>query len=589
MNNIEKSKEELLQECKKDNASLKEKSSPDFIRRLIAGVLTLNLCIYTLVGLFLWRSWHQYEATIAISTQSLAQVMENNIAGIIRKSDMALLSVADEAERQLASGGIIGKVMDEIIVRQEARVQELNNLWVSNDRGDLIQGTGNEQYPLVNIADREYFRQIRNNNDRKMFLSSPVLDRVTQKWVIIIARRINYPDGSFAGIVRGAFSIEFLTRLFACIDVGANGTIALRDIDLAVVARYPEPQGIASSIGQKSKMKEFIDEVRSGKNTATFTGRASVDNVTRTYTFRKFSGLPLYILVGRATDDYIAIWRKETLPIVALTLIFSLMTVIFSRSLALKWNNEKQAKEELRILNQELENRIAERTAALSQSNEQLQVELTERRQAEEALLESEKKYRRIVETATEGILSFDSNIRITFVNRQMTSMLGYTIEEMLGQKFESFLDEDQLNDHYRQMQNRSQGEDAFYELCVRRKDGRNHWLLVSAKALMDSKGKFTGSFAMFTDINERKLVEIERERLITELQSAIEQIKTLKGIVPICANCKKIRDDKGFWEQVEGYVSRHTEAEFSHGICPDCANKLYPELYKDNKGLENT
>ena len=70
----------------------------------------------------------------------------------------------------------------------------------------------------------------------------------------------------------------------------------------------------------------------------------------------------------------------------------------------------------------------------------------------------------------------------------------------------------------------------------------------------------------------ERKRVEVERERLIGELQEALAEIKTLRGIVPICASCKKIRDDQGHWHQVEVYVRDHTEAQFSHGMCPECA-----------------
>jgi len=66
----------------------------------------------------------------------------------------------------------------------------------------------------------------------------------------------------------------------------------------------------------------------------------------------------------------------------------------------------------------------------------------------------------------------------------------------------------------------------------------------------------------------------------IEELRKALEQIKTLRGIVPICANCKKIRDDQGYWNQVEEYVRDHSEAEFSHSICPDCMKNLYPEFY---------
>lgn len=72
----------------------------------------------------------------------------------------------------------------------------------------------------------------------------------------------------------------------------------------------------------------------------------------------------------------------------------------------------------------------------------------------------------------------------------------------------------------------------------------------------------------------------IEREKLVVELRKALEQIKTLRGLIPICASCKKIRDDRGFWHQVEEYVGAHSEAEFSHGLCPACAKRLYPEVF---------
>lgn len=83
-------------------------------------------------------------------------------------------------------------------------------------------------------------------------------------------------------------------------------------------------------------------------------------------------------------------------------------------------------------------------------------------------------------------------------------------------------------------------------------------------------------------EIDRRKNREQELLNLNRELKNSIETIKTLRGLIPICANCKKIRDDKGYWNQIESYIQKHSEAEFSHGICPECARKLYPELYKD-------
>jgi GAF domain-containing protein len=96
-------------------------------------------------------------------------------------------------------------------------------------------------------------------------------------------------------------------------------------------------------------------------------------------------------------------------------------------------------------------------------------------------------------------------------------------------------------------------------------------------RQLLDLLGDLGSQIGQFL---KRKEVELEREQVIGELKEALRNIKTLKGLLPICASCKKVRDDRGYWDQIETYVSRHSEAEFSHGICPDCVRRLYPDLY---------
>jgi two-component system, response regulator PdtaR len=80
-----------------------------------------------------------------------------------------------------------------------------------------------------------------------------------------------------------------------------------------------------------------------------------------------------------------------------------------------------------------------------------------------------------------------------------------------------------------------------------------------------------------------RARIESEREALIKDLQKALSEVKFLQGFLPICSFCKKIRDDKGYWNQIESYISGHSEAEFSHGFCPECAKKHYPDFFDDN------
>lgn len=86
----------------------------------------------------------------------------------------------------------------------------------------------------------------------------------------------------------------------------------------------------------------------------------------------------------------------------------------------------------------------------------------------------------------------------------------------------------------------------------------------------------------LLDEIEDRKRTEAEKEQLIDQLQKAMQEVKVLSGFLPICASCKKIRDDTGYWRQIEEYISTHSNALFSHGICPECTKKLYPEFHEE-------
>ena len=134
--------------------------------------------------------------------------------------------------------------------------------------------------------------------------------------------------------------------------------------------------------------------------------------------------------------------------------------------------------------------------------------DITERKRVEQALRESEERYRRMVETANEGIWSIDGNYRTTFVNQRMADMLGYAPEEMIGRGVDSFMFAEDLADHESQMAGRARGESGVYERRYRRPDGREIWAVVSATPLIDPQGNFAGSFGMFTDITDRRQAE---------------------------------------------------------------------------------
>jgi len=99
---------------------------------------------------------------------------------------------------------------------------------------------------------------------------------------------------------------------------------------------------------------------------------------------------------------------------------------------------------------------------------------------------------------------------------------------------------------------------------------------LTEERSLINAIAEFLGRSL------EHKQAREERENLIVELRRALDNVNTLSGLLPICSACKRIRNDKGYWEQIEVYIRDHSEADFSHGICPECARKLYPEYYKE-------
>jgi hypothetical protein len=115
--------------------------------------------------------------------------------------------------------------------------------------------------------------------------------------------------------------------------------------------------------------------------------------------------------------------------------------------------------------------------------------------------------------------------------------------------------------------------------------DGAEGFLLTTKVPLRDTDQQIVGVVGIGRDITEQKNSAQEREKLITELQEAMARIKTLHGLIPICASCKKIRDDHGYWHQVEAYVAEHSDAQFSHGLCPDCFEHLYPDYFKADTG----
>ena len=204
-------------------------------------------------------------------------------------------------------------------------------------------------------------------------------------------------------------------------------------------------------------------------------------------------------------------------------------------------------------------------------------IDITERKRAVSALEISEKKYRMLYDSAIDGIFIIDVDGKFIDVNRTAHERLGYTRQELLALHVSRLDHPDFAAKVGTRIEQLQQQDHLIFESAHLKKDGMIMPVEINAQ-IIDYDGR-KAVFSIVRDITERKLAEQEREKLIGELQKALAEIRTLHGILPICASCKKIRDDSGAWHQIESYIRDHSDAEFSHGLCTDCAKKLYAEF----------
>lgn len=297
----------------------------------------------------------------------------------------------------------------------------------------------------------------------------------------------------------------------------------------------------------------------------------------------------------------ISFWDRYKWGITGITalLVFQGLLIL---SLLIQLKKRRRAELMLKKSHDNLEFSVEQRTADLIQINEQLQKEIKVRKQAEQTLADSEQRLADIIEFLLDPTWVIDLEGRVIAWNRAMKRMTGIEKNEIIGKGEYAyavpFYGEPRPALIDLVLQRDKKWEEKY--LGLKEEDGvlisgesfhpsmgnGGCYLASAAARLYDAKGNVVGAIESLRDITITKRSEQEHERLIKELQNALAKVRTLSGLLPICASCKNIRDDKGYWNQIETYISNHSEVAFSHGLCPGCMEKLYgnQEWYKRNR-----
>jgi len=211
--------------------------------------------------------------------------------------------------------------------------------------------------------------------------------------------------------------------------------------------------------------------------------------------------------------------------------------------------------------------------------------DITKRKLAEDALHESEAKHRIVSDNTYAWEFWLSAEDTFLYSSPSCKRITGYDAEVFMTDA--NVLchiihpdDRPRFESHRHKVVQEKVSEEVEFRII--RQDGTVRWINHVCQPVFDNEGRFMGTRGSNRDVTEQKWAEQEREKLILELRDALAKIKTLSGLLPICAWCKKIRDDQGYWKKVEEYVEEHSDAHFTHGICPECLKENSPEVYEN-------
>jgi len=400
-----------------------------FCARLVVTVLALNLFVTGLAALSLYQSRLQYERRAANQVENLAQSLNLTLAALLDKASLSVISITTEAERQIKSGRLDTTALTAYILRQKSHVPELDGLRVLNDVGDIISGEGVTSQTKVNLADREVFIRPKKEAQAGIIIGSPILGRFSNKWIFIVGHRINNPDGSFAGVVYGTISLDYLGKIFATFDLGKQGVITFRDRELAIMKRYPEPPGGKATPTSKVVSPEMRAMVQAGRTSGTYYNQGSVDTTPRLFSFKKIDGYPLYINSGLAASEYLAPWYGEVRQTGSLVALFLVASLFAAWLVYTNRRRELAAEEEITNYRDHLEETVKQRTEALEINNSQLIEEVNLRRRVEQDLRRSAI----IMDRISDVVCWVDGNGVFSYVNDTACTLYGYQRDELMA------------------------------------------------------------------------------------------------------------------------------------------------------------
>ncbi|MFM6991666.1 MAG: ATP-binding protein, partial [Rhodoferax sp.] len=355
---------------------------------------------------------------VSANVENFSRLLDQSISSAANKIDLSLLGIADQLQTYLQrSRQLDSSTVDRMLaLRKEWHDNEVD-FRVTDQDGWVRYGPGVNPANLASYADRPFFGELREGDSSRMTVSKPVLGKVSKIWVVVFARRYNYPDGKFAGVIAAAVPLSSLTTLLKSLDLGPSGVALLRDQDGGMLARYPASDSPSAKIGAKIYSSELAAIMKSGERAVTYHTKNTGDNAERVVSYRRLSNVPFHLIVGMGPNDYLTDWRHQVRNTTIIGSGFLLIIFLLAWGLWRAFNQSEAAR------------RYSERT-------------LIERDKALASLKDQSNLLSELVESLPYGLVVYDEQRVKKLSNSKFGEILKFpaNLHEQAGFTFQAFL-----------------------------------------------------------------------------------------------------------------------------------------------------
>ncbi|HEX4325192.1 MAG TPA: PAS domain S-box protein, partial [Burkholderiales bacterium] len=480
-------------------------------RRVVAAAAALAALLAALVSFGIWRGHSHAISDSELDTLNLAKVVAAHAEQGVQSIDRNL-ATTEEVLLHWPSGGSPSDAQVQWLLSGRLRMNpNVLRLQILDREGKVAhEASARPRQMDAGPASRSYFEWHRTQPQAQSHVSAPVQSKTLDATYIPVSRRLTGADGQFAGVIVAALDPRFLEDFYSSVNTGPGGSIAILLRDGTMLARGPRIEGrVGASLASTRLFRELLGAAPQGN----FRQISLSDGVPRVFGYAEVPGTELVVVAGFGENDVLAGWRAQSAAELAATAIF-LAALALLTHLLLRQLRRQQA--------------------------------LTRSLQAGEA------RYRRLLDTASEGIFKVDAQRRIVLLNTEMRTMLGYAEAEMLGSDpLQYVAEEDQARAADMAELRRAQGS-ARYDIRLRRRDGSVIWTIISVRSIFDEAGQYTGALAMVTDITQRAQAEqalqqnLRRLETLHALDRAILQAQSREAIAAI--GLTGVREQLPYW-----------------------------------------